>query len=432
MILVGNQRGNSKNLALHLLKEENERVEVHELRGFCSDNLVSALNESYAVSRGTKCKQHLFSLSLNPPKNADASNQDFENAIARVEKKLGLTGQPRAIVFHEKEGRRHCHAVWSRIDTQEMKAIQLSYSKNKLQEISRELYIEHGWKMPRGLADKSHSDPRNFTLAEWQQAKRAGKDAQKTKTQFQDAWAISDGKAAFTHALAERGYKLARGDRGFVAVDCQGEVYAVSRWTGVKAKQMNARLGALDGLPTVYEAKTQFAQEMQRKMQAFEQQVEREKQEKARQAEAERKKLEVQQQAKREALAHAQRLRQIEEAQERLKRLRKGLRGLLDRITGKRKRTLQRNALEQEEALRRDRAEKERLAKQQHAMQDQQRQAQQQTQMRLEKQKQELQQDIQRFQELERTAEQETHEEFVRKRKPRNPRQRNRGPTMGR
>lgn len=432
MILVGNQRGNAKNLALHLLKDENERVEVHDLRGFCSDNLVSALNESYAMSRATKCKQHLFSLSLNPPKGEDVSNQGFEDAISRVEKKLGLSGQPRAIVFHEKEGRRHCHAVWSRIDMEELKAVQLSYSKNKLQEIARELYTEHGWKMPRGLADKSHSDPRNFTLAEWQQAKRAGKDAKKTKTQFQDAWAISDSKSAFTHALAERGYKLARGDRGFVAVDHQGEVYAVSRWTGVKAKQVIARLDELDGLPTVSEAKTQFSQEMQRKMQAFKQQVEREKQEKARQAEAQRKKLEAEQQAKREALAYAQRLRQIEETQKRLKRLRTGLRGLLDRIIGERKRTLQRNALEQAEALKRDQAEKERIAQQQQAMRNRQHQMQQQIQQKLEKQKQELQQDTKRFQQQELTAEQEAREEFMKKRKTRKPRQRNRGPTMER
>ena len=67
MILHGNQRGGAKDLALHLLKTENEHVEVHELRGFVSDNLVSALNEVYAVSRGTKARQFLFSLSLNPP-----------------------------------------------------------------------------------------------------------------------------------------------------------------------------------------------------------------------------------------------------------------------------------------------------------------------------------------------------------------------------
>ena len=39
MILNGNQRGGAKDLALHLMKAENERVEIHELRGFMSDNL---------------------------------------------------------------------------------------------------------------------------------------------------------------------------------------------------------------------------------------------------------------------------------------------------------------------------------------------------------------------------------------------------------
>ena len=43
MILVGNQRGGAKDLALHLLKQENERVEVHELRGLASENLVWCL-----------------------------------------------------------------------------------------------------------------------------------------------------------------------------------------------------------------------------------------------------------------------------------------------------------------------------------------------------------------------------------------------------
>ena len=68
-----------------------------------------------------------------------------------IEQKLGLEDQPRAIVFHEKDGRRHCHAVWSRIDAQEMKAINLPFFKNRLMEISRELYLEHGWDMPHGM-----------------------------------------------------------------------------------------------------------------------------------------------------------------------------------------------------------------------------------------------------------------------------------------
>lgn len=62
MILVGNQRGGAKDLALHLLKQENEHVEVHEVRGFASNNLMAALNEAHAISRATRCKQFLFSL----------------------------------------------------------------------------------------------------------------------------------------------------------------------------------------------------------------------------------------------------------------------------------------------------------------------------------------------------------------------------------
>jgi MobA/VirD2-like, nuclease domain len=141
MILVGNQCGGAKNLALHLLKEENEHVEAHEVRGFVSRNLMGALNEAYAISRATHCKQFLFTLSLNPPKDENVSMEIFEKAVEQAEEKLGLTDQPRAIVFHEKNGRRHCHTVWSWIKADEMKAVQLSFTKRKLTELSRELYL---------------------------------------------------------------------------------------------------------------------------------------------------------------------------------------------------------------------------------------------------------------------------------------------------
>ena len=194
MILKGNSRGGAKDLALHLMKDENEHIEVYELRGFASDSLMGALNEVYAISRGTRCKQFLYSLSLNPPKTERVTTAQFEAAIERAEEKLGLSGQPRAVVFHEKEGRRHAHCVWSRIDRAQMKAVHMFRDHTKLMSVSRELFLEHGWPMPEGLADSSKRDPKNFTLEEWQQAKRVRKDARTIKTAFQDAWAISDSR----------------------------------------------------------------------------------------------------------------------------------------------------------------------------------------------------------------------------------------------
>jgi len=202
MILKASQRGGAGQLANHLLKtEENEHVEIHEISGFMSDNIHDAFQEIYAVSRGTKCSQFMFSVSLNPPQTENVPVEYFENALAKIEKETGLEGQPRAIVFHEKEGRRHAHCVWSRINTQEMKAVSLSFYKLKLREISKELYYQYGWQMPRGMMDSKKRDPLNFSLSEWQQAKRLNEDPQALKELFRECWAVSDSKNAFAQAL---------------------------------------------------------------------------------------------------------------------------------------------------------------------------------------------------------------------------------------
>lgn len=193
MILKASQRGGASQLAAHLLKvEENEHVETHEVSGFLSDDLAGALREIQAISQGTRCKQYMFSLSLNPPQGESVSIEVFEKALSDIERKTGLDGQPRVVIFHEKEGRRHAHCVWSRIRTDEMKAINLPYYKMKLQDVSRELYLENGWDMPKGLMDRKERNPLNFTSAQWQQAMRAKEDPKVLKAMFQKCWAASD------------------------------------------------------------------------------------------------------------------------------------------------------------------------------------------------------------------------------------------------
>ncbi len=257
MILKASQRAGGTQLAIHLLKtDENEHVEVHEVSGFVSDTPLDAFKEAYAISRGTKCRQFLFSLSLSPPEKENVPIEVFEQAITDIENSIGLIGQPRIIVFHEKEGRRHAHCVWSRIDVEKMTAINLPHFKLKLRDISRALYLEQGWKMPRGLVNSIERNPLNFTQEEWQQTKRIKQDPRAIKEAFQDCWAISDSHTAFASALEERGYYLARGDRrGFVAVDWRGEIYAISRWVGIRTKEVKARFGDPDELPSVEKSK---------------------------------------------------------------------------------------------------------------------------------------------------------------------------------
>ncbi|MGR3615283.1 MAG: relaxase/mobilization nuclease domain-containing protein [Paracoccaceae bacterium] len=221
MILKGNQRAHGSELAQHLMNvEDNEHVQVHDLRGFLADDLFGAFKETEAISLGTKCQQYLFSLSLSPPKTAKVSVEDFERVIAEIERRLGLNGQPRAIVIHEKSGRRHAHCVWSRIDVASMRAIPLPHFKRRLMDVARELYRKHSWEMPAGFVDPEDRNPNSFDHAEAGQAKRAKRDPAALKALFLACWAGSDSRTSFAAALQANGFSLAQGGRrGFVAVD---------------------------------------------------------------------------------------------------------------------------------------------------------------------------------------------------------------------
>ncbi len=361
MILKGAQRGGATQLASHLLKtEENEHVEIHELSGFVADDLHGALNEIYAVSRGTKCHQFMFSVSLNPPVTEQVPIEYFEKAISDIEQKTGLVDQPRAIVFHEKEGRRHCHAVWSRIDLHEMKAINLPYFKMKLQDVSKQLYFKYGWQMPRGFLNKEDRNPLNYTLAEWQQAKRLDADPKILKQHFQDCWMVSDSAESFADALKEYGYGLAKGDRrGFVAVNYQGEVFSLSRWTGLQTKQLKDRLGNPDALPTIEAVKRDMAEQMTTHLWEFVKQTKKEA-EIALEPLIQRNRVLVNAHRKeRRAFQAKQTTRWEEETRGRSQRLPRGLKGIWFRLTGKHQKIKAQNEQETESCRLRDRDEKQ-------------------------------------------------------------------------
>ena len=74
--------------------------------------------------------------------------------------------------------------------------VQLLYFMLNLSDLSRDLFIKHDWKMPRGLVQREERNTKNSTPADWQQAKRFGKDSRKISPAMQDEWAISASKAA--------------------------------------------------------------------------------------------------------------------------------------------------------------------------------------------------------------------------------------------
>jgi hypothetical protein len=367
MILKGSQRGGPRALAAHLLNDrDNHHVTLHEVRGFVSEDLAGAMAEADAVAKGTRCRQPVFSLSLNPPKDEIVPIEAFTQAADRAEKALGLEGQPRAIVFHEKAGRRHAHVVWSRIDAEEMKAINLPYFKTRLNALSKELYLEHEWTLPDGHRENGWKNPLNFTLAEWQQAKRHNLDPREIKQVFQTAWERSDNLASFRAALESHGYFLAKGDRrGFVALDVRGEVYSLSRWTGLKTKDLNQRLGNAATLQDVSETRASIDRRMKGRAREILSE-DRSKMTKEMKPLAEQLRILVSHHRKERSLLNdRQAVRRREETQERSGRFRRGLGAVMDVLTGRLFTVRRQNEREAFECFVRDRTQQETLIRQQ-------------------------------------------------------------------
>ncbi len=105
MILKASQRGSAGQLAAHLMNaNDNDHIALEEVRGFAASDLFGALEEAHAISKGTRCKQFLFSLSINPPMDAEVSVEQLRDAAVRAGRAVGLEDQPFGFVVHEKRG----------------------------------------------------------------------------------------------------------------------------------------------------------------------------------------------------------------------------------------------------------------------------------------------------------------------------------------
>lgn len=268
MIPFASERGNGADLAAHLQNAgDNEYIELADMRGAVAQDLHGAFAEWEAQARAlTRCRNYLCSLSINPDDLQGGITRDqYLDYIARAEDKLGLSGQPRAVVFHIKDGREHCHVVWSRIDVEAGKAVNLPFYKDKLMTVSREFARDHGIELPQGYyayEDRQWKRSRQLSRYDSIKQKETGITHEQRMAAVTEAWRSSDTGAAFVHALEERGYMLARGrnETRPVLVDIYGHTYALTRLIddpAVKTKHVRERLGAdyaPDKLPSVEQA----------------------------------------------------------------------------------------------------------------------------------------------------------------------------------
>ena len=263
MVIKGTSCAGARRLAVHLMRTDtNERAELKEIRGVVSEDLRGALLEMEAVAAGARTTKPFYHGSINTRADERLTDEQRMRAIDRLEAGLGLSGQARTVVVHEKEGREHCHIIWSRIDLDRMAAISDSHNYRKHEEIARALEREFGHERVQGAhaeREGKQRPDRTPSHAEMLQADRTGLSPKEVREQVTQLWQRADSGQAFAVALWQAGYVLARGDRrDFVIIDARGGTHSLSRRIeGATAKDIRERLADMDPgrLPNVADAK---------------------------------------------------------------------------------------------------------------------------------------------------------------------------------
>ncbi len=265
MIIKGGSRAAPAQLARHLQRRDtNENVHILELQSLVPD-LGEAFRDWQTLVEGTRGYKGLYHANIDPAKDYTMTREQWRRAVEVLEKELGLEGQPRAVVLHEKHGREHIHVVWARTDIDEMILRSDSQNYQAHERASQRLEQEFGHEQVPGKhakrdREKQPEFPRaEANHAEWQQGERTGIAPAARKEQVTALKQSSDSAQAFKAALEEQGYVLAKGDRrDFVIVDQTGAIHSLGRQIhGVKAAELREFMKSIDRevLPTTAAAK---------------------------------------------------------------------------------------------------------------------------------------------------------------------------------
>lgn len=248
MIIKGGSRSGPKWLGRHLTRlDTNERVHVMELQSPHAD-LTEAFRDWQVIAEGTRGYKGLYHANIDPAMDYTMTPEQWWRCVDVLERELGMEGQPRAVVLHEKHGRTHLHIVWSRADLDTMTLRSDSHNYQAHERASLALEQEFGHEHVPGKHAKRDRDRQQdmpgaeISHAEWQQAERAGTDPRARKQQITQLYEASDTGPAFKAALEDAGYLLAQGDRrDFVLVDGTGGVHSLARQIkGVGAADLRA------------------------------------------------------------------------------------------------------------------------------------------------------------------------------------------------
>lgn len=309
-------RCSGKELALHLVADENEHVAMITHGLWAAENRENADLRSmrYALAElqseaAGRTEKPLFHVSFSERHGEPTTDEQALWIRTQMALEFGFDAHKCLEVIHTKdlkgEGReRHRHYVFPAVRA-DGRIMNDGHSIIRSHKVMREFEFTFGKQFTSSKFDKAvlaaweregkkeaaawlraniaqmeaagtYQQGRGNLTAQTQWEKRTDRSVDAVRRDFRNAWDASDNGKAFANALRERGYVLARGDKNskiLVAVDDLGTPHAVQRILNQKnpdrpaeprlgGKVIQERLAGIDmrSLPSVAEAKAIQAQ----------------------------------------------------------------------------------------------------------------------------------------------------------------------------
>ena len=247
--------------------EENTRAEMKQIRGLKADNLLDALLEMQReASARPRLKNFMYHADFNPCPHERLTEENWDRAFEIFEKQRGIPeGTPRIVYEHEKEGRIHRHAIWSRLNLETMRAFPDGLDAKVAHAAARKIEIELGLEKVIGPFDREPGTPRperGLKPYEMYRGMKTKIDPRDMKAQVTALRQQSQTGREFQTALEMEGYELVTGDRGLLILDNAGKGHSLAKRCGMPMSEVMAFMRDVDlqALPTLKQAQDQYQQ----------------------------------------------------------------------------------------------------------------------------------------------------------------------------
>lgn len=250
--------------------EENERAELKQIRGLHADTLPEALEAMQRQARiNPRTKNFMYHADFNPRRDEQLTKEERDRALEIFETERGIPSDAaRIIMEHVKNGRRHWHVIWYRLDHNGRPfpdSLDAQVAHHAGENISKELGLE---KVISPFTREPGTPRSERAPKAWEMLRgmKTGIDARDVKAEVTELRQQCANGIEFYAALEKHGYILAHGDkiiageRALMIIDPAGNDYHLPRYiAGMNGKQVNEFMRDVDraSLPSIQQAKEQ-------------------------------------------------------------------------------------------------------------------------------------------------------------------------------